>query len=267
MAFDQFTKLGLTDFIAANRDPEALWLFVHIPKTAGSSLSNELARLRRPYRNIHVDYTDRDVPHAEQMQRSVDRFIADAKDRRFLAASGHITIEHARQIRSEIPNTKLFTFVRETAARVISDYRYARTPKHPPYEEFIAAYPEIESYVRDPRSQNKMSIHVGGGDPNTVFAEFDFIGALELYPLSFHILFSLMGEDVLPQLHERKTPQTADNAVASSSKLDAAIRAANPDDVRLFEAVRDALRIRRGDWNVLRQTRPVRAAASTQPAL
>ena len=267
MAFDQFTQLDLDAFIAANRDPDALWLFIHIPKTAGSSLSTELARLRRPYRNIHVDYTDREVPHAEQMQRSVDRFIADAKDRRFLAASGHITIEHARQIRSEIPNTKLFTFVRETAARVISDYRYARTPKHPPYQEFIAAYPDIDSYVRDPRSQNKMNIHVGGGDPSSVFAEFDFIGALELYPLSFHVLFSLMGENVLPQLHERKTPQTADNEVATSPKLDAAIRAANPDDVRLFEAVRDALRIRRAEWNVLRQARSSRAAASSQPSV
>ena len=264
MAFDQFTRLGLDEFIAANRDPDALWLFIHIPKTAGSSLSNELARLRRPYRNIHVDYTDRDVPHAEQMQRAVDRFIADAKHQRFLAASGHFTIEHARQIRSEIPNTKLFTFVRETAARVISDYRYARTPKHPPYQDFIAAYPSIERYIADPRSQNKMSIHVGGGDPKTVFAEFDFIGALELYPLSFNVLFRLMGENVLPQLHERKTPQTADNEVAASSKLDEAIRADNPNDVRLFEAVRDALRIRRGDWNVLRQAKPSRAVAQSE---
>ena len=261
MAFDQFTTRGLDEFIAANRDPDALWLFVHIPKTAGSSLSNELAKLRRPYRNIHVDYTDRDVPHAEQMQRAVDRFIADAKDRRFLAASGHITIEHARQIRAEIPGTKLFTFVRETAARVISDYRYARTPKHPPYQEFIAAYPDIERYIADPRSRNKMSLHVGGGDPGKVFAEFDFIGALELYPLSFNVLFWLMGENVLPQLHERKTPQTADNEVAASAKLDAVIRAANPDDVRLFEAVRDALRTRRSEWNDLRRTKQTRVAA------
>lgn len=263
MAFDQFTTLGLGEFIAANRDPDALWLFVHIPKTAGSSLSNELARLRRPYRNIHIDYTDRDVPHAEQMQRAVDRFIADAKEKRFLSASGHITIDHARQIRSEVPNTKLFTFVRETAARVISDYRYARTPKHPPYQEFIAAYPDIESYVRDARSQNKMSVHVGGGDPQKVFAEFDFIGALELYPLSFNVLFRLMGEDVLPQLHERKTPQTADNEVAGSSKLDELIRSNNTDDVRLFDAVRDALRSRRAEWNELRQARQTRAPAAS----
>jgi hypothetical protein len=267
LAFDQFTKLGVAEFVEATRDPEALWLFIHIPKTAGSSLSNELARLRRPYRNIHIDYTDRDVPHAEQMQRAVDRFIADAKAKPFRAASGHITMEHARQIRAEIPGTKLFTFVRETAARVISDYRYARTPKHPPYQEFIAAYPDIESYVRDPRSQNKMSLHVGGGDLAKVFAEFDFIGALELYPLSFNLLFSLMGEDVLPQLHERKTPQTADNEVATSNKLDELIRSVNQDDVRLFDAVRDALRSKRVEWNELRQARQLaRAPAHAKTA-
>lgn len=248
MAFDQLTTLGLDGYMEANRAPDALWLFIHIPKTAGSSLSNELARLRKPYRNIHIDYTLKDVPHDQQMQHAVDRFIADAKTTRFAAASGHITIEHARQIREAIPNTRFVTFLREPVARVISDFRYARTPKHPPYQDFIRQFPDIESYIASDVSRNKMALHMGGGDPAKVFAEFDFIGALELYPMSFNIFFALMGEQALPQLHERKTQQTADNAVSLTAGLEEQIRAANPEDVRLFEAVRDALRSQRGAW-------------------
>jgi hypothetical protein len=36
--------------------PGNLWLFLHTPKTAGSSLSAEIARVTQQYRNIHVDY-------------------------------------------------------------------------------------------------------------------------------------------------------------------------------------------------------------------
>lgn len=260
MAFDQFTSLGLKDYIEANRADDALWLFVHIPKTAGSSLSNELARLRKPYRNIHIDYTLKDVPHADQMQRAVDRFIEEARAKPFAAASGHITIEHARQIRDAIPNTKFVTFLREPVARVLSDFRYARTPKHPPYREFIAQFPDIGSYIRDEVSQNKMALHMGGSDPDSVFKEFDFIGALELYPMSFNIFFALMGERALPQLHERKTQPTADNDVTLTSELEEEIRALNAGDERLFDAVRGALRSQRDAWREWRQP-PGKAAA------
>lgn len=252
MTFRSLLELGLSEFIDKNSEPECLWLFVHIPKTAGSSLSKEISRRRKPYRNIHVDYMMQDIPHDRQMQHAVDKFIDDARKTKFRSASGHITIEHAREIRAAIPGTKFVSFLRDPVARLVSDFRYARTPRHPPYQRFIAQFPTLDSYIRSPESQNKMSRHLGGSDPNTVFAEFDFIGALELYPLSFSIFFQLMGEDAAPRLHERKTEPTADNDVDLTPELAAQITECNQEDTRIFLATRDALRARRAEWRALR---------------
>jgi hypothetical protein len=266
MAFDELQSDGLGAFLDRNFDPEALWLFVHIPKTAGSSLANEIARLRRPYRNIHVDYEDKDTPHEKQMQAAVDAFIRDAQEKRFRSASGHITAQHARQIREAVPNTRLVTVLRDPVARVISDYRYARTPSHPPYQDFIRRFPTINHYVESRNSQNKMVKHLGSGKPSEVFEEFTFLGALELYPMSFNILFRLMGENVMPQLHERKTEGTANNKVELTPELTREIKDANAEDVRIFNAVRDALRTQRNAWAEIRKKPGPKGAPSEQPA-
>jgi hypothetical protein len=145
--------------------------------------------------------------------------------------------------------------LRDPVARLVSDFRYARTPKHPPYKDFIARFPTIEDYVQSRSSQNKMVKHLGGSDPAEVFKEFTFIGALELYPMSFNILFRLMNENVMPKLHERKTEGTADNKVELTADLSEQIKAANPGDVRIFNAVRSALKSQRPAWADLRRQR------------
>ena len=54
MSFGDITANGLDAFISANRFADELCIFIHIPKTAGSSLSTELDRMRPPYHNLSL---------------------------------------------------------------------------------------------------------------------------------------------------------------------------------------------------------------------
>jgi hypothetical protein len=256
----RFAELSLAEFLESHRDKQDLWLFVHIPKTAGSSLSTEISRKLIPYRNIHIDSSEKNVEYAVQVQNAVNRFIADSETRRFRSASGHINIGHVNHIRSAIPAAKAFTFLRHPVKRLISDFRYQRTPLHPPYKEFIERFPTIESYVASEISQNRMYKTLVRDEKmplqeafKQVADDFTFIGFLEMYPMSFNILFRLFGLDSMPEDHKRPTPETQDNAVEDTPELRNRILMANAQDMVLYRHFADKLRARRDQWVEMRK--------------
>ena len=241
--FGDLDHLSLQRFIEQERADDHLWMFLHIPKTAGSSFGNELARVRRPYRNIHVDYTDASVPVPQQMDRAIGRFISEMPTQQFLSCSGHFNVKQADAIAASNPKTKLISFLRHPVARVISDYRYARTPAHPPYRDFIARFPTFDAYLNSP-GQNKMFRLLTGNPTMTVFdatayidRRYTFLGVLEMHPMSFNVMFRLFGENRMPALHTRRTEATEDNEVEVSPDLERKIRDANWKDMALYEHV------------------------------
>ena len=274
LGFASCATLNLDAFLEREAAPDELWIFVHIPKTAGSSFASEWSELRRPYRNIHVDYEDKDKPYDAKLEGAVDRFIADAGTTGFRACSGHITMQHVLKIRRAIPRARAFSFLRDPVERVISDFRYARTPAHPPYKEFMRQFPTIESYVDSPASQNKMFKFLTP-DPRLtatqLFQSLDesmsFIGLTEMYPMSFNILMKLNGLNRLPTLHKSKTEPTEDNRVDRSPDLIKRIREANQLDLNLFNFVRERMIARREQWRAsLKPATPSAGGDAPPPA-
>ena len=253
-----FRRDPLSDFLDGNRDSSNLWLFLHIPKTAGSSLSAEIAKMMQPYRNIHVDYKNTDVPPRLQKQSVVDRFITDAQTLSFRSASGHIMMRHAQQVRTAFPRTKFVTVLRDPVDRVISDFRYQTTPAHPPYQQFIRRFPRIEDYMELPQARNKMFRFLAM-DPtasiadaiNRIEHELTFVGTVEAYEMSFNILFRLFGFNLMPQQHRRKTEANEHNEVRESEELRRRIGNLNDLDVALYEHFREALNRRADQWNAM----------------
>ena len=267
LSFGAFATLPLGEFLKREAAPEDLWVFIHIPKTAGSSFAAEWSELQRPYRNVHVDYEDRDTPYDTKLERAVDQFIADAATTSYRACSGHLTMRHVLKIRKARPETRIISLLRDPVERVISDFRYARTPAHPPYQEFIRQFPTIESYVDSPASQNKMFRFLTP-DPKlraNELVEFldestSFIGVTEMYPMSFNILLRLNGFNRMPTQHRGKTEATDLNKVERTPELIKRIRETNDRDVALFNVVRERMIARRDDWRA-----SLKPAAAAEP--
>jgi hypothetical protein len=200
------------------------------------------------------------LPFEVQLQAAVDRFIDDARTTAFRSASGHITSVHARQIYEAIPTAKLITFLRDPVARVISDYRYQRTPAHPPYQKFVEQFPYLDDYIEFSDARNK-TFRFLVRNHKTPIAEaiaeiedtFTFVGLVEMYPMSFNVIFRLFGLNSLPVEHQRKTETNEFNIYEDSPELRARIGKLNELDVALFEHFRPILVEKRNEWLAIRE--------------
>lgn len=261
MAFGNLAKAGLAEFLSSEKFSDELCVFLHIPKTAGTSLSNELENLRPPYINIHRKYFD----HGEKVTFSriedeIDAVVNNGALAKARSCSGHFSWSQAAPIRKARDNARFFTFLRDPVKRIISDFRYSRTPAHPTYKETIARFPTIEDYVTAPETQDKMArflmpdaMVTSDQIADFIDNNYAFVGLLEMYPLSFNILARMMGQDAMPSKHRRKTQSTPDNMVAESSELVSMIVEHNPRDQILYEHARQNLRAIRDEWRAMRQ--------------
>jgi hypothetical protein len=224
---------------------DGLCVFVHVPKTAGTSLRGEIAKLLQPDINIAVDYTDTARSFHERMDEAVDAFIAEAGSTPVRFGSGHILGRHAVSIRARFPKARLVTFLRDPVHRVISDYRYQRSPRHPVHAEFVAQVPSLDAYLELRPERNKIAQHLVPPDillaadaaecVDYVMRTYAFVGVQEMYPISFRTLTTLLGAPSWPKLrenvnNENEAERQVDPAMAER------IRAANPLDVAIYDA-------------------------------
>lgn len=227
---------------------EALWLFVHIPKTAGSSFRTALARHLQPECNINIEGLRGSKKRNMAFAEAIEEFLALDKDKHFVFASGHLKMAEVMRIQKRLDRpVKLLTMLREPVQRVISDYRYQLTPAHPTHELFSAAFPTLESFVESPRSQNKMFRYLAlpGETVDTAIErlerDFGLIGLVEMYALSMRLCSELIGGKFAVDTSLNVTQATSGNEVAVSEELLDRTRRLNRKDERLWLHFRDRL--------------------------
>lgn len=247
-----------------------LWLFIHVPKTAGSSLEVDLATFLKPFANIEIDYTDSTKPYQvlfdEAVQRFIDRHLATPCQ----GAAGHIVARHSDMIRRAIPDVRCFSMLRNPINRIISDYRYQRSHMNTARENFIRTTPDFDAYVARKHVHNKSATAlvpkpiVDAGDipaaVQHVLDNYTFIGLQEMYPLCVRALTTLMGNPRSPEARVRVNTETEDQVVLTPEK-DAELRRLNAVDVGLFQAFLERWRPIRDDLRAyLAQGKPAKAA-------
>lgn len=232
---------GRFDAWAAPGPPPPLWLFVHVPKTAGSSLGTELATLLPPYQNIHIDSQDRrdrSRTAPERYDDATEAFLAEHAQRPFRFASGHLQFRHVRRIVEAVPGTRLFTMLREPVSRLVSDYLYQLSPMHPLADEVRARIPDFAAFVELKGQRNRIARHLV---PPKLVAEgnvaaalemlgkrFAFIGIQEQYELGFRALTALLTGTARRPAAERKRVNdaaAAEKAAVMRALQDPALRA------------------------------------------
>jgi hypothetical protein len=275
MSFADMSALGGVSYIEQTRSADALWGFSHIPKTAGSSLIASLSTLRAPYHNIAVrNYATNKAGFREQEWEAVGEFVDSQKsawpDTRCRSFSGHMRRAHIEYIRTELPDTRFFTLLREPVARVVSDYRYCLTPSHPTHEDFAAQFPTITDFIRHPKGQNVTSLYLApkldtaDSVVESVLQGFEFIGVMELYDVSMSMIFQLMGLTHIPTRRVNETMSTDLNAIEVTEAVREEILARNAIDDALYRAVREILEPQCEAWRRHFATLP---ETHTPPAL
>ncbi len=237
----------------------ALWLFVHIPKTAGSSFNGELVPILAPNYHIFIDYTKLDeFTFEELLAEAVWRFIGLAKAKRYAYCTGHLAAEHVSRIKGALPDTRAITLLRDPVKRFVSDYRYQCSSMHVGYEQFREAHPTIESYLELPGEWNKASGALiphalredndAGACVDYIMANYAFVGIQEAYDLSLRLITTLAGAPRRPGVFKRVNTPTPENAVHLSASVETTIRERNALDVAIydvfaarFEAIRGGL--------------------------
>ena len=224
---------------------DAPCIFVHVPKTAGTSLRAELAQRLQPDVNIEVDYTDTTRPFRDKMDDAVTAFLAGpAAVARF--ASGHVMGRHVAEMRAAMPGARFITFLRDPVQRVVSDYLHQCSPRHPGHERFRETFPSLDAYAGFTGEANKAAQHLvsaavyAARDPEEcvdyLLRTYAFIGVQEMYPISFRTLTALIGEPAWPNLRENVGMGDATDREVSPD-LAQRIRAANPLDAALYDAI------------------------------
>lgn len=247
MSFADLKPGRVRDYLDAHKGG-GLWVFQHIPKTAGSSLAAELAANRPPYRNIHITFGDPGKAPEAQRDAAVESFIAEARGKGIRSASGHLRHRNIEAILAAFPGTRLFTFVREPVARVISEYNYCRSPEHTNPEGFARAFPTLEDFAASVESSNKMAMYITGQrnvKPDELveyaFQRFAFIGSQKIYNLSFRMLSSLLWYETEQQARLRVSGTRDPKSTLAPETLKL-IRQANRADQALFNAVSEVYR-------------------------
>ena len=236
----------------------ALWLFVHVPKTAGSSMETEMAAILKPFANIEIDYTDSSRPYHVLLDEAVQRFAATHNATPYRFASGHIVGRHVDMIRAAIPDVRAVSMLRNPVARIISDYRYQCSSMNTARESFIKTTPDFAAYIARKHVHNKTATAlvpkplVDAKDNDAVIdaamKNYTFIGLQEMYPLALRTVTTLMGSPRSPEQRIRVNTET-ENQVELTPALEAELKALNSVDVALYQhftakwrPIRDTLR-------------------------
>jgi hypothetical protein len=255
MPIGSLFETGLSSYLAEEGDrPNDLWLFLHIPKTGGTSLGIEIAHVLRPAAAIEVDYRDGRRSFLDKMDDAVDRFIRGSRDEEIRFVTGHLRMNHVKRIRETHRRTKVVTMLRDPIERILSDYRFQHSPMHPLHRSFRAQFPTLERYVESPFSRCIQHQHLAlsADEPTRTLIErlettFSFVGTLEAYEMSFRLLFKLFGCAREPILHERETKREPSCDAEADERLRARMRELNATDIELYDHFRRKLESRRGE--------------------
>lgn len=234
-------------YISTASENRGLWLFVHVPKTAGSSMAAEVRELLQPYYSIELDYGDPTCPNKDKFNRPIAEFLAQNETRHFRFCRGHVNAQCVEVIRAAIPETQCFTMLRDPLKRLVSDYRFQRSAMNKGREKFIAETPTFEAYIERKHVHNKMALNLApramvlAGDVaacvDYITETYAFVGVQEMYSLSLRLLTLLMGAQRLPEAKLRVN-DASENNVELSAELTRSLRKLNAVDQGIFTAFR-----------------------------
>lgn len=231
-----------SEFLSANAARiDDLWVMVHLPKTAGTTVASQLLEMRQPSLNLYIDGKADNLTEEERWQGAIDEFLKrqDTSKIRFL--TGHFPVYVLDRILVLGRTVRFFTFMRDPVSRFISDYRYCLTPRHPHYKEFRITYPKIEDYLKEAYAHDRMFKQFAPAQDASVSdviasvrKKFTFLGFTEKFDQSVDWLGKLLCVSLNAHQRLNETATLECNSVQITEQLRERIAEANKRDIEIY---------------------------------
>lgn len=209
-------------------------LFVHIPKTAGTSFRLGFEQYVGNQERLLFDYGE----HANKTSDFIREMLKTGdfwplckrvREHSFDMLAGHLPAKnyvHMFGVSSSV------TFLRDPVQRVISEYQHAR--RHNGYQK------DFEAFIRNPRNQNKQSRLLRGVVPDAL----GFIGITERYGESLAGINEMLGIAIPESVSNKGRENIAEPYVLAADVRDE-LEALNRADIRLYNKFDELLSIRK----------------------
>lgn len=201
-------------------------VFIHLPKTGGSSL---LKAFNAIYGEEHVRHFERD----ECLQLNKDsKRISDVITDSTKVIHGHFRFKEVEDIIKR-DKPKVVTFMREPVSRVISNFKWWKhnLKNSSILEDKKRLNEPIEVYIKQKQTRNKMTFFLEGTGLKDLF----FVGFLERFNADLERLAKALKWPDLPIYHEKNSQNfSGTNKEVIDEKLKKQIMKLNKKDLRLY---------------------------------
>lgn len=221
-------------------NPPPIHAFIHVPKTAGSTVR---AVLRREFGTRHCDVK---VPrHLRHGHRWVDAEILRRARRvypRLESVCGH-RVTAFNGLQNAMPMLRFYTFVRHPVDRCISHFYHACRA-----DPSQATTARLEAFCRDPWQRNVQTRWLGGSpDPQQAIrmleTQIGFVGLTETFEASMLMLARWLGRPAFNPAHRRVNARSGPVPlpVHDVRRLRAMVEEANHADLAVYSYARDVV--------------------------
>ena len=170
---------------------DGLFVFQHVPKTAGTSIHHLLQQLPN---NFHWLGDDTE-------QHSWNAFLQRHYSAPLSVLRGHFKSEHLDDLDRRGLPYQAVTFVRCPIQQTVSHFRYCHSEGCPNHSYFRETYPDILSFIKLYLKSNFSVEYMVGPCGSSEEAlekindRFSFVGMTEYYNASMYLLLSSLGLD------------------------------------------------------------------------
>lgn len=183
-------------------------IFLHLPKTGGSSMLQSLIHVYGPNRVRHFERDD--CLRLNEEGKKISEVLSDEVK----VIHGHFYYEEVADI-VERDGPRLLTFMRNPNDRLISNYYWWKhtireNPAHPARDR---ANETLKVYASRPETQNRMARFLRGSSLDQFF----FIGFLETFEEDLARLAALLNWPEAPRFHEKKLKKSPGGAKKAAS--------------------------------------------------
>ena len=186
-------------------------IFIHIPKTAGSTIfellkrnfdSHEIIKFNKHLFNVH--------PQKDRAEILLNVITSDTK-----VLHGHFTFQDLRLVIHNYPDAKIITFIRKPVDRVISNYKFFKKRiliGKAKKRQLFRVNESLMEYARRYNSRNRMSNILDGVKLSDLY----FLGFFENIEPDIKSLFNRLNlkSESIPIINENRLVKNSDISVS-----------------------------------------------------